>query len=163
VIRALHPTSSPAEDLIVRTNAEKVELRTARREDKHSIVQIYLVTTGTDRTLDANWDRLIESGGFVVAEIADRIIGFGGIDVTAAEHLKWLYILPGYQSSGLGSKILQHLEKIGWRNGLERLRVHAAPGAVGFYERHGYERVAESYEIEHDHEGVEMVKSERTD
>jgi GNAT superfamily N-acetyltransferase len=95
----------------------------------------------------------------IVAATDDQVIGFGGIDVTAAEQLKWLYILPDYQSSGLGSKILQQLEMIGWRCGLQRLRVHAAPGAVGFYERHGYVRVDQAQQTEHDHEGVEMVKS----
>jgi GNAT superfamily N-acetyltransferase len=141
----------------VRTSVEKVRLRTAHREDKDSINRIYVATTGANRTPD--WDRLIQSDGLIVAATDDLIIGFGGIDVTAAEHLKWLYILPDYQSFGLGSRILHQLEMIGWRCGLQRLRVHAAPGAVGFYERNGYVRLDEAQQTAHDHEGVEMVKS----
>ena len=143
------------------TSLENVELRTAHHEDKDSINRIYVETTGANRTPD--WDRLIQSEGLIVAAVANQIIGFGGIDVTAADQLKWLYILPEYQKSGLGSKILQQLEMIGWRCGLQRLQVHAAAGAVGFYERHGYVQLDQAHQTEHDHEGVGMVKSQGAD
>ena len=88
---------------------------------------------------------------------------FGGIDLQAAEQLKWLYILPGYQGTGLGSRLLQHVEKIGWEAGLSFLRLHAAPASVEFYRKRGYRAVEEGELIGHDHEGVEMWKERESD
>ena len=146
----------------VQNDAEKIELRRAHREDKDAIKRIYVATTGTNQIPDETFDRLLESGGLVIAESVNQILGFGGIDVTASEQLKWLYIFPDYQSFGLGSKILLRLETIGWDFGLRQLRVHASPDAVGFYELHGYVRVDDAHQTKHDHEGVEMVKSRST-
>ncbi|HZI86989.1 MAG TPA: GNAT family N-acetyltransferase [Pyrinomonadaceae bacterium] len=135
------------------------EIRIAQPEDKEAIQRIYDAVVGLQANQDeARWDRLIESGGLVVATEDDRIVGFGGIDVHAAEQVKWLYLLPQYQRARLGSEILSRLENIGWEAGLDSLRVHSAPSAVNFYRRHGYRPLEASAKMEHDHEGVEMTK-----
>lgn len=135
------------------------EIRIAQPEDKESIQRIYHAVVGLHADRDeARWDRLIQQGGLVVAQAEGGIIGFGGIDVHAAEQVKWLYLLPQHQGAGLGSEILQRLESIGWAAGLDSLRVHSAPGAVDFYRAHGYRLVETAAEMGHDHEGVEMMK-----
>ena len=135
------------------------EIRPAKIEDKEYIQKVYLSVIGHQGNQDeASWARLIRAGGLFVAEDDGRIIGFGGIDVQAAEQLKWLYLLRQYQRAGLGSKILQRLEEIGWESGLSSLRLHSAPQAVEFYRRHGYRTVEPMDLIGHDHEGVEMAK-----
>jgi GNAT superfamily N-acetyltransferase len=134
------------------------EIRVAQAEEKEAIQEIYRAVVGTHANQDeARWDRIIRQGGLVVASEEGRIIGFGGIEVRAAEQLKWLYLLPQHQGAGLGSKILQRLESIGWEAGLETLRVHSAPGAANFYLRYGYRVVETAAQMGHDHEGVEMV------
>jgi GNAT superfamily N-acetyltransferase len=139
------------------------EIRIAQPEDKETIRQIYHAMVGPHADQDeARWDRLIQQGGLVVAQIEGRIIGFGGIDVLAAEQLRWLYLLPQHQGAGMGSEILLRLESIGWAAGLDSLRVHSAPGAVNFYLRHGYRLVETAAKIGHDHEGVEMMKEHLT-
>jgi GNAT superfamily N-acetyltransferase len=70
-----------------------------------------------------------------------------------------LYVLPEYQGAGIGANLLRELEQVGWTNGLAVIRLHAAPGAVEFYQRHGYSLVAEDDRVVHDHEGVEMIKN----
>ena len=135
------------------------ETRIACLPDKESIREIYLSAIDSAPALDeAYWDHLIEEGCLIVALEVDQVVGFGGIDVNATEQLKWLYILPQYQGAGVGSAILQQLEGVGWKAGLKKLRLHAAPAAVEFYRRHGYETVAPAEQIGHDHEGVEMFK-----
>jgi len=139
------------------------EIRTANAEDKASIRRIYISVVGSQHGADETlWDQLMRAGGLLVAQTEDRIIGFGGIDVSAPEQLKWLYLLPEHQGKGVGSQLLQRLERIGWESGLNSLRLHSAPGAVKFYRRHGYKAVGGVEEIGHDHEGVEMVKSKIT-
>lgn len=133
------------------------EIRTATIEDKKSIQQIYRAVSGAHAD-ETHWDQLIRAGGIVVAQTAAEIIGFGGIDVRAPEQMKWLYLLPQYQRSGIGSRILQRLERIGWDAGLNSIRLHSAPAAVEFYRKHGYAAVEPAEQIGHDHEGLEMVK-----
>ena len=135
------------------------QIRAATTEDQESVQQIYIFFVGLQANQNtACWEQLIRSGGLLVAQAEGVIVGFGGIDLQAAEQLKWLYILPGYQGTGLGSRLLQHLEKIGWEAGLSFLRLHAAPASVEFYQRQGYRVVEGVEQIGHDHDGVEMWK-----
>jgi GNAT superfamily N-acetyltransferase len=135
------------------------QIRLGQPEDKETIKRIYDAVVGPHVTQDeALWDRLIQQGGLMIAQIEGRIIGFGGIDVYAAEQVKWLYLLPQHQGAGFGSEILSRLESIGWEAGLDSLRVHSAPGAVNFYRRHGYRLIETGAQMGHDHEGVEMMK-----
>ena len=136
------------------------EIRTAKVEDKESIQRVYGSLVGSQSAQNENsWDQLIQAGGLLVAEIEGRIVGFGGIDLNAAEQVKWLYLLPEFQGRRLGSKILQRLESIGWEAGLSSLRLHSAPQAVEFYGSQGYKVVGATEQLGHDHEGVEMVKT----
>jgi GNAT superfamily N-acetyltransferase len=132
-------------------------IRTAAPDDQESIRNIYTSVTGSVLQED-DCERLIGDGGLLVAEVNGRLIAFGGIDLQAMEQVKWLYVLPENQVSGVGSKLLRSLEHIGWRAGLSALRVHSAPDATEFYRKHGYRRIEEQEPPGHDHEGVEMVK-----
>jgi len=136
-----------------------LDIRSASAIDKNAIEKLYAVTTGTSLSLsDEEWYRWIDLQGVVIAELANQVIGFGGIDVTAREQLRWLYLLPEHQGAGFGSRILQELEQIAWRNGLQSIRLHSTPGAVQFYAKLGYTRVPTHEQFGHDHDGVEMVK-----
>lgn len=135
------------------------DIRPAKVKDKEAIQRIYNSMIGPPPGQEEVWDRLIRDGGLLVASVDGQIIGFGRIDVDAVEQVKWLYLLPEFQGVGVGSKILERLEKIGWEAGLTALRLHSAPQAVEFYSRHGYRMVQDSQKLGHDHEGVEMIKA----
>ena len=100
-------------------------------------------------------------GGVFVAEEAGVVVGFGSIEVGAAEQVRWLYVVPGRRGGGVGSEILRCLESVGREAGLESIRLHAALGAVGFYRRNGYREAAPGEGVGHDHEGVLMSKELR--
>lgn len=135
------------------------QIRTAKTEDRESIQRIYLAVVGPEASQDeAQWDDLIGAERLLIAQAENRIIGFGGIDVNAAEQVKWLYLLRQYQGAGLGWELLRRLEDIGWEAGLKSLRLHSAPEAVEFYRRHGYRAVEAAEQLAHDHAGIEMVK-----
>ena len=135
------------------------EIRTATTEDIESIRRIYISVVGSQANQnESQWEQLIRARGLLVAETNGRTVGFGGIDVNAAEQVKWLYLLPQFQGAGVGSEILRQLETIGWKVGLSSLRLHSAPEAVEFYQRHGYKPVDAAEQREHDHDGVQMVK-----
>ncbi len=136
-----------------------IKIRKAEAADKEIIRQIYESAVGGAATRnDPYWDHLILAGGILVAENEGQVIGFGGIDINAREQVKYLYVVPAEQKSGVGSNILGRLEEIGWKAGLSSLRLHSAPGAVEFYKRMGYEAVQVAEQTSHDHEGTEMIK-----
>ena len=139
------------------------EIRLAKTADIESIHRIYHAAVGAhaDAT-ETHWDQLIRAGSVLVAQTENQIIGFGGIEVTAIEQVKWLYLVPQYQRAGVGSELLKILEHIGWEAGHRSLRLHAAPAAVNFYRKNGYADVPAADQIGHDHDGVEMMKARPT-
>jgi GNAT superfamily N-acetyltransferase len=135
------------------------EIRRAGLGDIESVREIYAAAAGEGATLDEeHLGRLIGEGGLLVAEEAGRVVGFGSVEAGAREHVRWLYVLPGRQGSGVGSEILGRLESMCWEAGLNSIRLHAATGAVGFYRRNGYREVAPEERVGHGHDGVEMLK-----
>ena len=136
-----------------------VTIRRATVLDKQSVEDVYATVVGTSLGLtDDEWRRWLNLDGVVIAEADDRLIGFGGIDVTAKEQIRWLYLLPQFQGSGVGSKILHELESLAWSSELQAIRLHASPNAVEFYSKQGYTRVPDNQQFDHDHDGVEMIK-----
>ena len=136
-----------------------LDIRRANPEDRETIREVYASAAGREAAFDeAHLGRLIRAGAVFVAEDAAGVVGFGSIEVDAAEHVRWLYVMHGRQGGGTGSELLRRLERAGWDAGLRSIRLHAAPGAVGFYRRNGYREAAPEEEVGHDHDGVEMVK-----
>jgi GNAT superfamily N-acetyltransferase len=139
-------------------------IRRAVPEDREAVREVYASAVGRGAEFDeALLGRLIRAGGVFVAEVSAGVVGFGSIEVDAAEQVRWLYVLPGRQRGGVGSELLRRLESAAWEAGLRSIRLHAAPGAAGFYRRNGYREAAPEDEVGHDHDGVEMVKERGTE
>ncbi|HEV7892874.1 MAG TPA: GNAT family N-acetyltransferase [Pyrinomonadaceae bacterium] len=139
-----------------------LEVRRAGLEDGESVREVYDAAAEEGATFDEEYlRRLIREGGVLVAEEVGEVVGFGSIEVSAAEQVRWLYVVPGRRGSGVGSEILRRLESVGREAGLESIRLHAALGAVGFYRRNGYREAAQGEEVGHDHDGAEMLKELR--
>jgi GNAT superfamily N-acetyltransferase len=139
-----------------------LEIRRAGLEDGEAVQEVYAAAVGEGTTFDEeHLSRLIREGGVFVAEEAGVVVGFGSVEVGAAEQVRWLYVVPGRRGSGVGSEILGRLESVGREAGLESIRLHAALGAVGFYRRNGYREAVSNEEVGHDHEGVLMSKELR--
>lgn len=132
-------------------------IRTATTPDLAAIWQLYAQALGDHaKRKDADWVRLIQAGGMLVAEAENQVVGFGGIDVKVPEQIQYVYVLPAYQQNSIGKKILARLEEIGWQSGLRELQLHAAPTAVQFYQRAGYHPIES--DVQRDHDGVAMRK-----
>jgi GNAT superfamily N-acetyltransferase len=58
--------------------------------------------------------------------------------------IRHAYVLPASQGRGVGGRLLEHLEALTDRRILIGTWA-AAEWAIRFYERHGYERVAEAH------------------
>lgn len=77
---------------------------------------------------------------FVVAERRDQLLGFGDLHVPAAE-VTAVYVHPAHARAGVGTALLDDLERTASEQGLSELGLLAAKNAVGFYEVSGYHRV----------------------
>jgi len=66
---------------------------------------------------------------------AERIAGVGGVDMN---EIRLLFVDPGSQRLGMGSRLLEHLEAWVPPALFGDIFVYSAQGAAGFYEAHGY-------------------------
>lgn len=73
----------------------------------------------------------------IVAEINGRIVGFGAIVVSNNE-LRAVYVSPSFGRSGVGTIILQELERLAREQGLSELHLNASLNAEPFYQVNGY-------------------------
>jgi len=100
---------------------------------------------------DEDFKRIAEvyfnpGGTFLVGELDGSIVAMGAlrcIDPVTAE-VKRMRIRPNFQRRGLGSLILQGLERHAMLRGLWNLELDTTTeqyGARGFYEKHGYHAV----------------------
>ena len=74
----------------------------------------------------------------VVAQDASGVVGFGSI-LPDVQELHALYVHPRVGRVGIGSRILNHLERLALDRGAQELRLDASVNAEAFYRRAGYE------------------------
>ncbi len=84
------------------------------------------------------YEQPIATQEFVVAEMDGTVIGFGHLNVETGV-IKAVYVLPDWVGKGVGTSLLNALEKSAHAAGIERLRLDASLNSVGFYERMGYQ------------------------
>ncbi len=84
----------------------------------------------------------------------DEVLGFGALRYEAGDYLdgvagevQAVYVHPAFARQGVGAALYADLERAARERDVGSLGLWASLNAVGFYERQGFERVAE-----HDHE-----------
>ncbi|UIP00864.1 GNAT family N-acetyltransferase [Halobaculum sp. CBA1158] len=116
---------------------------------------VALVDTGGETDGERETHTQGEADGEGKADSPGRVVGFGtlvpdsrdyldddaGVDPAGA--VEAVYVHPDHAGAGVGSLLLSDLEREARDRGLASLGMHASLNAVGFYERHGYERVRE--------------------
>ncbi|MBL8289014.1 MAG: GNAT family N-acetyltransferase [Rubrivivax sp.] len=85
--------------------------------------------------------QLLPTGRVVVVEVAAKLVAV--LATSEQEKCSWidqLYVLTGYTSRGLGTRLLQHAHQT-LRPPIRPYTFQANLGARRFYERHGYHAV----------------------
>jgi GNAT superfamily N-acetyltransferase len=92
------------------------------------------------------------------AFIGDTVIGCASLvrnaharfspEFTQIAQLRGMAVLPGHRDSGIGGLLLRAVETKATEDGIEVLWFNARIKAVPFYEKNGYLREGEAYEIE---------------
>jgi GNAT superfamily N-acetyltransferase len=86
-------------------------------------------------------NQLLPSGSVQVAQVDSEVVGV--LATSEGAGYRWidqLYVLPGYNGHGIGSKLL-HLAHDTLTPPIRLFTFQANSGARRFYERHGYQAV----------------------
>ena len=63
------------------------------------------------------------------------------IEDEVSGRIRWVYVLPEYQSRGFGTALVRHLETVGAELGLKKMKLvtdYGAKWAIRFYQKLGY-------------------------
>jgi putative acetyltransferase len=73
----------------------------------------------------------------IVVETKNIIVGFGAVNLNK-NSIDSIYVLPNFSKKGVGSLILENLEKIAKANNATKITLSSTLNAVDFYHAHGY-------------------------
>ncbi|MEG0858254.1 MAG: GNAT family N-acetyltransferase [Pseudomonas sp.] len=97
--------------------------------------------------------RLIEQRQVFVAVVGGCVVGTAGLD---GDTVRSVFVEPGCQGGGVGRLLMERVEVVAVRGGVERLRVPSSITAVGFYLSLGFSMVRDEY-----HEGERTIIMEK--
>jgi len=98
------------------------------------------------------WADMISQQFFVVAEKQGSLLGFASL--ADGEYIDMLYVHKDFQGQGIANALFQELEAEAQRQGKTRLHADVSITARPFFEKKGFEVVAEQTVIR---QGVELL------
>lgn len=91
---------------------------------------------------DVDWMAPSHLPGVWVAQIGVALVGFAELDAGDRE-VRMVYVEPTVADRGIGTRLLQKVEREAAERGIERLSLRSSLNAVPFFERFGWEERAE--------------------
>ena len=87
----------------------------------------------------------------MITDLSNKIIGIGRlheikntVDESVAQ-IRYMGILDEYQNNGLGTKVLNKLEKYAYSNNFNKIILHSRESAINFYKKNGYEVIKKTH------------------
>ena len=127
-------------------------IRSARLEDAGSIARVHVASVeaistslyspeeleswSKPRTI-ANYEELIRTREFLVAEARNVIVGFGVLNPETSV-IEAVYVDPAASGQGIGMELMRELEARAAVLGIKQLQLNASLNAVPFYRKAGY-------------------------
>jgi putative acetyltransferase len=137
-------------------NSTEIYLRPYKKEDLLELVELFFNTVHniaskdyTEKQLNAwasgnidlnAWNHTLSENHTIIAEIDEKIVGFGDI---AGDYLNRLYVHEDYQGMGIATQITNHLENYALNQGIQIIEVHASITAKPYFEHRNYKVVKE--------------------
>jgi putative acetyltransferase len=103
------------------------------------------------------WHDMIENHFFIVAQIANKIVGFGTLENGSC--LDMMYVHKDFQRQGIASKIYSELEKEAIRLNKITLISYVSKTARPFFEKNGFRIISKKRKIL---QGVEISNYKMT-
>ena len=127
-LRPFLPADAPVLAEIYQTSIEELT-----GEDYSETQQAAWASLADD--VEAFGDRLAETLT-LVATIGGSIVGFGSLK--GNDHIDLLYVHPAAAGQGVGTLLVDALERLAVARGAKRLTADVSDTARGFFERRGY-------------------------
>lgn len=140
-------------------------LRAYRHDDKRQLQQLFFDTVHkvnardySPDQLDAwaplepdreSWARLDDQFCFVV-ELQKMPVGFASL--TREGLLDFLFVHKDFQGRGIATALLQQVERLAKKKGIERLQTESSLTARGFFEKNGFVLLSENKKLLHGQE-----------
>ncbi len=148
----------------------RVNLRLASKLDLHALDEVEKTCFDYDRLSTRSLSHWIksENGIFVVAEQAEKLLGYGLVWCHKGTRLSRLYsvaVLPSQRGKGLARQLIQRLEILAAERGHIFMRLEVSKkntAAIGLYESYGYRVFGEYTDYYDDHaDALRMQKTIR--
>jgi GNAT superfamily N-acetyltransferase len=117
-------------------SATSAVIRKSLKEISTAYYPQYVIDNEIEYYLPKNLKKSCKERMIFVAVEKERIIGTATL--TNDGWIMGMFVHPDHVSRGIASRLLKRIEKTAESMGMERLRAHAAIGAVGFYKKSGY-------------------------
>lgn len=82
------------------------------------------------------WVARIRSNNPWVVEVNSELAGFA--DLQATGYIDQFFIAPAYARQGVGSALMEHLQRLAAGRGIRNLYAHVSLTAQPFFSRHGF-------------------------
>ncbi len=142
------------------TESDAAAIQRVARDAWHAAYDAVLGPERVDETVSSWYDpeRLVEDDvepddrPLFVAEVDGAVVGFAEAapdgDDDGLAHLYRIYVAPDHWGDGIGGALLARVESVLRERGFDRLQLSVMAEndvGVGFYESHGFDRVAEAH------------------
>ena len=107
------------------------------------------------------YENAIKEKILIVAEVKNKISGFGILDIENTE-LSALYIHPDSTGEGIATEILSRMEAIALEKNVNQLNLCSTINALGFYKHHGYSDGGMAFHELPDGIKLECIKMHKT-
>lgn len=95
-----------------------------------------------------HWQNLILQQYFLVGEMDDQIVGFASLE--QGNYVDLLYVHQDFQKQGIAQKLYNEIEKKAFSLNSNILTADVSKTAKSFFERNGFEVVAEQIQVRED-------------
>lgn len=134
---SLRAASREDASAMARLQSESLRRNARDHYTDEQLVQLAPPDPDADAIPDAEFSD--ESRRPIVVERDGMIVGWGSVHLDA-NVLAATFVDPEYSGRGIGRAIVEELESIARREGIQRLVVPASLNAVGFYQALGFEK-----------------------
>lgn len=132
-----------------------IKLRKARKKDKESLNRVHVnsirnlcqnhyslreIQVWSGMLRPKSYEEIIKHRYVYVAEKNHKIIGFGQFN-PANKEIEALFMSPVHTGKGIGSRLLQKMERSALEEKIRTIQLFSTLNAVGFYKEAGYRRI----------------------
>jgi len=131
---------------------KKCDAEIASKDYSKKIIEWWISKTTPERILKNSKVRKC-----FVAVYGKKVVGYGDLE---KNELKRLHVIPEFQKKGIGTKLIEEIEKFAIKKKIPKLILESTINAEKFYNKCGFEKV-EIKNCEYDGEKFKLILMER--